>query len=177
MIVSFEVLFKTPVTANEGLAKLRDAVNNNKRLGNFTVEALKIIQPVNPSTAASTEGSTGTVCNSSQKGDLTVKNDMHIRELLQSRHRWQQERQESNRFNNNNKKRHLLCRWIKQIIHFFPNTPWLREISWCHFYWVRSKNGTEIFLSHSELGCWIQFQERPSSILIRCLSWYKRDLL
>ena len=73
MIVSFEVLFKTPVTANEGLAKLRDAVNNNKRLGNLelTVEALKIIQPVNPTTAASTEGSTGTVCNSSQKGDLS----------------------------------------------------------------------------------------------------------
>ena len=70
MIVSFEVLFKTPVTANEGLVKLRDAVNN-KRLGNFTVEALKIIQPVNPTTAASTEGSTGTVCNSSQKGDLS----------------------------------------------------------------------------------------------------------
>ena len=82
MIVSFEVLFRTPITANEGLAKLRDAVNNNKRLGNFTVEGLKIIQPVNPTTAASTEGSTGTVCNSSQKGDLTVKNDMHIRELL-----------------------------------------------------------------------------------------------
>lgn len=59
MIVSFEVLFKTPVTANEGLAKLRDAVNNNERLGNFTVEALEIIQPVNPTTAASTEGSTG----------------------------------------------------------------------------------------------------------------------
>ena len=71
MIVSFEVLFKTPVTANEGLAKLRDAVNNDKRLGNFTVEALKIIQPVNPTTATSTEGSTGTVCNSSQKGDLS----------------------------------------------------------------------------------------------------------
>ena len=103
MIVSFEVLFKTPVTENEGLAKLRDAVNNNKRLGSFTVEALKIIQPVNPTTAASTEGSTGTVCNSSQKG-ISVKNDMHIRELLQSRHRWQQERKESNRFNNNNKK-------------------------------------------------------------------------
>ena len=59
MIVSFEVLFKTPVTANEGLAKLRDAVNNNKRLGNLTVEVLKIIQPVNSTTAASTEGSTG----------------------------------------------------------------------------------------------------------------------
>ena len=101
MIVSFEVLFKTPVTANEGLAKLRDAVNNNERLGNFTVEALKIIQPVNPTTAASTEGSTGIPF---VKGDLTVKNDMHIRELLQSRHRWQQEYQESNRFNNNNKK-------------------------------------------------------------------------
>ena len=38
---------------------------------------------------------------------ISVKNDMHIRELLQSRHRWQQERQESNRFNNNNKKTHL----------------------------------------------------------------------
>ena len=59
MIVSFEVLFKTPVTANEGLAKLKDAVNNNKRIGNLTVEALKTIQPVNPTTAASTEGSTG----------------------------------------------------------------------------------------------------------------------
>ena len=68
MIVSFEVLFKTPVTENEGLAKLRDAVNNNKRLGSFTVGPA---QPVNPTTAASTEGSTGTVCNSSQKGDLS----------------------------------------------------------------------------------------------------------
>ena len=71
MIVSFEVLFKTPVTANEGLAKLRDAVNNDKRLGNFTAEALKIIQPVNPTTTASIEGSAGTVCNSSQNGDLS----------------------------------------------------------------------------------------------------------
>ena len=35
---------------------------------------------------------------------ISVKNDMHIRELLQSRHRWQQERKESNRFNNNNNK-------------------------------------------------------------------------
>ena len=59
VIVSFEVLFKTPVTANDGVAKLRDAVNNNERLGNFTVEDLKIIQLVNPTTAASTEGSTG----------------------------------------------------------------------------------------------------------------------
>ena len=72
MIVSFMVYFKTPVTANEGLAKLRDVVDNKKRLGNFTVEALKIIQPVNPTTAASTEGSTSTVCTSSQKGNLTV---------------------------------------------------------------------------------------------------------
>ena len=94
MIVSFVVLFKTPVTANEGLAKLRDAVDNNRRLGSFTVEALRIIQPVNPTTAASTEGSTSTVCISRQKGDLTVRNDMHIRELLQSRDRWQQERQD-----------------------------------------------------------------------------------
>ena len=68
MIVSFVVYFKTSVTVNEGLAKLRDAVDNNKRLGNFTVEALKIIQP----TASSTEGSTSTICTSSQKGDLTV---------------------------------------------------------------------------------------------------------
>ena len=87
VIVSFEVLFKFPVTANEGLAKLRDAVDNNKRLGNFTVEALKIIQAINPTTAAMTEGSTSTVCNS-RKGDLTVKNNMHIKELLQSPHRW-----------------------------------------------------------------------------------------
>ena len=76
MIVSFEVLFKTPVTANEGLAKLRDAVNNNKRLGSFTVEALKIIHPVNPTTAASTEGSTGTVlesfCNHDIDGNKNV---------------------------------------------------------------------------------------------------------
>lgn len=72
MIVSFVVFFKTPVTTNEGIIKLRDAVNNNKRLGSFTVEALKIIQPVNLTTAASTEGSTSTVCTSSQKGDLTV---------------------------------------------------------------------------------------------------------
>ena len=99
VIVSFVVLFKTPLTANEGLAKLRDAVDNDKRLGNFTVEALKIIQPDNPTTAASTEGSTGTVCNLSEKGDLTVKNDMHITELLQLQHRWQQERQDRDRFN------------------------------------------------------------------------------
>ena len=72
VIVSFVVYFKTPVAANEGLAKLRDAVDNNKRLGIFTVEAVKIIQPVNPTIAASTGGSTSTVCTSSQKGDLTV---------------------------------------------------------------------------------------------------------
>ena len=53
---------------------------------------------------------------------ISVKNDMHIRELLQSRHGWQQERQESNRFNNNNKK-HIYRRRIKKIIQFFskPN--------------------------------------------------------
>ena len=72
MIVSFRVYFRIPVTANEGLAKLRDAVDNNKSLGIFTVEAFKIIQPVNPTTAASTGGSTSSVCTSSQKGDLTV---------------------------------------------------------------------------------------------------------
>ena len=159
MIVSFVVLFKTPVTENEGLAKLREAVDNNKRLGNFTVEALKIIQPVNPTTAASTEASTSTDCNSSQKGDLTVKNGMHIRELLQSRHRWQQERQESNRFNNNNKKWHLLCTWIKKLFTCFSKLHGYVRFPDAIFYWVRSKNRTEIFLSHSELGCWIQFQE------------------
>ena len=71
-MVSFVVYFKTPVTVNEGFAKLRDVVDNNKMLGNFTVEALKIIQPVNPTTAVSTEGSTSTVCTSSQRGNLTV---------------------------------------------------------------------------------------------------------
>ena len=66
--------FTTLVSDNEGLAKLRDAVDNNKKLGNFTVEALKIIQPVNPTTAASNERSTGNPSNSSQKGNhLTVK--------------------------------------------------------------------------------------------------------
>ena len=69
-MVSFVVYFKTPVTVNEGLAKLRDVVDNNKMLGNFTVEALKIIQPVNPTTAVSTEGSTSTVCTSTQSGNL-----------------------------------------------------------------------------------------------------------
>ena len=72
MVVSFVVYFKTPVAVNEGLAKLRDVVDNNKKLGNFTVEALKIIQPVNPTTAVSTEGSTSTVCTSTQRGNLTV---------------------------------------------------------------------------------------------------------
>ena len=72
VIVSFVVYFKTPVTVNEELAKLRDVVDNNKMLGNFTVEALKIIQPVNPTTAVSTEGSTSTVCTSTQRGNLTV---------------------------------------------------------------------------------------------------------
>ena len=92
VIVSFVVYFKTPVTANEGLSKLRGAVENNRKLGNFAVGGLKIIQPVNPTTAALTEESTSAVCISTQKGDLTVKK-RHIRELLQSRSQWQQERQ------------------------------------------------------------------------------------
>ena len=92
VIVSFVVYFKTPVTANEGLSKLRGAVENNRKLGNFAVGGLKIIQPVNPTTAVLTEESTSAVCISTQKGDLTVKK-RHIRELLQSRSRWQQERQ------------------------------------------------------------------------------------
>lgn len=76
MIVSFVMYFTTLFGDNEGLAKLRDAVDNNKKLGNFTVEALKIIHPVNPSTAASIEGSTGNPSNSSQKGNhLTVKRE------------------------------------------------------------------------------------------------------
>lgn len=67
MIVSFLVYFKTPVTANEGLSKLREAVDNNRKFGNFTVETLKIIQQINPTTAASTEGATSTVCIPCQK--------------------------------------------------------------------------------------------------------------
>ena len=76
VIVSFVVYFKTPVTANEGLSKLRGAVENNRKLGNFTVGGLKLIQPVNPMTAALTEESTSAVCISTQKGDLTVKKDI-----------------------------------------------------------------------------------------------------
>ena len=76
MIVSFAMYFTTLVGDNEGLAKLRDAVNNKKKLGNLTVEALKIMHPVNPTTAASNEGSTGNPSNSSQKGNhLTVKRE------------------------------------------------------------------------------------------------------
>ena len=76
MIVSFAMYFTTLFGDNEGLAKLRDAVNNNKKLGNLTVEALKIIHPVNPTTAASNEGSTGNPSNSSQKGNhSTVKGE------------------------------------------------------------------------------------------------------
>lgn len=75
MIVSFVMYFTTVVGENEGLAKLRDAVDNNKKIGNFTVEALKVIQ-VNPTTAASNERSTGNPSNSSQKGNhLTVKRE------------------------------------------------------------------------------------------------------
>ena len=81
MIVSFVMYFTTLVGDNEGLAKLRDAVNNNKKLGNLTVEALKIIHPVNPTTAASNEGSTGNPSNSSQKGNhLTVKRERYTRD-------------------------------------------------------------------------------------------------
>ena len=78
VIVSFEVCFKTPLTANEGLAKLRYAVDNRK-LGNFTAEALRVIQVI-PTTAASNEGSTGNPSNSSQKGNLTVKKERDILE-------------------------------------------------------------------------------------------------
>ena len=73
VIVSFVVYFKTPVTANEGLSKLRGAVENKRKLGNFTVGGLKIIQPT---TTALTEESTSAVCISTQKGDLTVKKDI-----------------------------------------------------------------------------------------------------
>lgn len=72
MIVSFVVYFKTTVAENEGLAKLKDAVDNNKKLGNFTADALEVIQ-VNPTTAASNERSTGNPSNSRQKGNLTTK--------------------------------------------------------------------------------------------------------
>ena len=82
MIVSFVMYFTTLVGDNEGLAKLREAVDNSKKLGNFTVEALKIIHPVNPTTAASNEGSTGNPSNSSQKGNhLTVKGKRYTRDL------------------------------------------------------------------------------------------------
>ena len=74
MIVSFVVYFKTTVTENEGLAKLRDVVNNNKKLGNFTADALEVIQ-VNPTTAASNERSTDNPSNSRQKGNLTAKKE------------------------------------------------------------------------------------------------------
>ena len=74
MIVSFEMCFKTPPTGNEGLAKLRVAVDNRK-LGNFTVEALRVIQ-TNPTTAA-----TGNPSNSNKKGNLTVKKERDIRTL------------------------------------------------------------------------------------------------
>ena len=62
VIVSFVVYFKAPVTANEGLSKLRGAVEKNRKLGNFTVGGLHIIQPVNPTTATLTEESTSVVC-------------------------------------------------------------------------------------------------------------------
>ena len=76
VIVSFEVYFNTSVTENEGLAKLRDAVDNNG-LGNFTAADLKVIQ-VNPTTAASNKESTGNPSKSSQKGNLTVKKERDV---------------------------------------------------------------------------------------------------
>ena len=67
--------FTTVVREKEGLAELRNAVDTKKNIGNFTVEALKVIQ-VNPTTAASNDGSTGNPSNSSQKGNhLTVKRE------------------------------------------------------------------------------------------------------
>ena len=75
MIVSFVMYFTTVVREKEGLAELRNAVDTKKNIGNFTVEALKVIQ-VNPTTAASNDGSTGNPSNSSQKGNhLTVKRE------------------------------------------------------------------------------------------------------
>ena len=76
VIFSFVVYFKTPVTANEGLSKLRGALENSRKLGNFTVGGLNIIQPFNPTTTTLTEESTSVVCISTRKGDLTVKKDI-----------------------------------------------------------------------------------------------------
>ena len=77
VIVSFEVYFNTTVTENEGLAKLRDAVDNNGKLGNFKADDLKVIQ-VNPTTAASNKESTGNPSKSSPTGNLTVKKERDV---------------------------------------------------------------------------------------------------
>ena len=64
IIVSFVILFKTPVTLNEGLAPLTAAVAvANGTLGPFTVENLRAIEDVRPTTIPSdsptSTGSTG----------------------------------------------------------------------------------------------------------------------
>ena len=127
MIVSFLVYFKTPVTANEGLAKLRESVDNNRKFGNFTVETLKIIQQVNPTTAASTEGATSTVRIPCQKGDLTVKKD-----LLR---RFCNHDVDSNKnVNRLNKQKHLLYTPKHFFAQFFSNNAGQCEISWSNFF-------------------------------------------
>lgn len=52
IIASFVILYKTPVTLNEGLAPLTAAVENGT-LGPFTVENLKAIEDVSPTTIPS----------------------------------------------------------------------------------------------------------------------------
>ena len=129
MIVSFLVYFKIPVTANEGLAKLREAVDNNRKFGNFTVETLKIIQQVNPTTAASTEGATSTVRIPSQKGDLTVKKDLLGRFCNHD--------VDSNKnVNRLNKQKHLLYTPKHFFAQFFSNNAGPCEISWSNFFFI-----------------------------------------
>ena len=50
-------------------------------------------------------------------------------------------------------KKHIYRRRIKKIIQFFSKPNGYVKFPDAIFYWVRSENGTEIFLSHSELGC------------------------
>ena len=52
-------------------------MDNNGKLGNLTADDLKVIQ-VNPTTAASNNGSTGNPSKSSPKGNLTVKKERDI---------------------------------------------------------------------------------------------------
>ena len=107
----------------------------------------------------------GSFCNHEIDGNKNVK--IAIR-LIKTKQEQQQQQQ-----------KHLPYMWIKKLFlsTSFPILHGYVKFLDAIFYWVRSKNRTEILLSHSELGSWIQFQERPSSILIRWLSWYKRDLL